>query len=102
MRDNATTVEREQPQQGMAVSSILQCPETQTDQPSQSALLKGDDAAKMLDISRAHFYRMHNAGKIPLPVRLGGCVRWRVDELLAWIEAGMPNRQRWQAMKGGA
>jgi len=65
-------------------------------------LVKAGEAAHLLGVSRAHFYRMHNAGKIPPPVRLGGCVRWRVDELLDWIEAGMPNRQRWQAMKGGA
>jgi len=65
-------------------------------------LVSSNEAAKYLGVSRAHFYRMHNAGRIPLPVRLGGCVRWRVDELNAWIEAGMPSRQRWLAMKGGA
>lgn len=71
------------------------------------ALLTGAKAAAMLGISRAHFYRMHKAGRIPQPVRLGGSVRWRVDELRAWIAAGMPSRQRWQDMpttswKGGA
>ena len=67
--------------------------------PAEPLLLKGDDAAAMLGVSKAHFYRMHNAGRIPLPVRLGGAVRWRRAELLAWIDTGMPNRQRWQAMQ---
>jgi len=73
-----------------------------TDRKDGCRLVTAKMAAGLLGISRAHFYRMHSAGKIPLPVRLGGCVRWRVDELLAWIEAGMPSRQRWQALKGGA
>jgi excisionase family DNA binding protein len=64
----------------------------------QRELLTAIDAAALLGVSRAHFYRMHNAGRIPLPIRLGGAVRWRVDELRAWIDAGMPNRQRWQVM----
>lgn len=59
------------------------------------------EASELLGISRAHFYRMHNAGRIPLPIRLGGSVRWRVSELVAWVNAGMPNRQKWQAMTGG-
>lgn len=58
-------------------------------------------AAELLGISRAHFYRMHNAGRVPLPVRLGGSVRWRVSELVDWVNAGMPNHQKWQAMMGG-
>jgi excisionase family DNA binding protein len=60
------------------------------------------EAAKQLGVSRAHFYRMHNAGRIPLPLRLGGAVRWRQDELEAWVAAGMPDRRRWLAQKGGA
>lgn len=64
-----------------------------------SVLVSSNQAAKYLGVSRAHFYRMHNTGRIPLPVRLGGCVRWRVDELSAWFEAGMPSRKIWQTMK---
>ena len=63
-------------------------------------LLTASEAARWLGISRAHFYRMHNAGKIPLPVRLGGSVRWRVDELRAWVAAGMPHRGRWATERG--
>ena len=72
-----------------------------TESHPQPLLMTAEDAASQLSISKAHFYRMHNAGKIPLPVRLGGAVRWRVEELRAWIAAGMPSRQRWQAMQEG-
>lgn len=67
---------------------------------AQSLLLRADESAELLGISKAHFYRMQNAGKVPLPVRLGGSVRWRKAELESWIAAGMPNRSRWQAMLG--
>lgn len=67
----------------------------------QSLLVDALEASKLLGVSRAHFYRMHNAGRVPLPVRLGGSVRWRVSELAAWVDAGMPNRQKWQSMAGG-
>lgn len=69
-------------------------------------LLRAEAAAKLLDISKAHFYRMHNAGKVPMPIRLGGTVRWRRAELESWIAAGMPNRSKWNTMleqrQGGA
>lgn len=67
---------------------------------ADSLLVTAGEAASSLGVSKAHFYRMHNAGRIPLPVRLGGAVRWRRAELLAWIDAGMPSRQQWLAMSG--
>lgn len=68
----------------------------------ERTLVRGREAAAMLGVSRAHFYRMHKAGRVPLPVKLGGAVRWRIEELRAWIAAGMPNRQRWEAMHASA
>jgi predicted DNA-binding transcriptional regulator AlpA len=37
------------------------------------------------------------AGKLPRPVRIGGRVVWRIDEIRAWLEAGAPDRQTWEA-----
>ncbi len=70
----------------------------------QRLVVKAAEAAALLGVSRAQFYRKHKAGLVPLPVRLGGSVRWRLDELQAWVAAGMPCRQHWLAMrpKGGA
>lgn len=40
------------------------------------------------------------AGRVPAPVRLSpGCVRWRLDELREWAEAGCPDRNEWQARR---
>lgn len=42
------------------------------------------------------------AGKLPAPLRIGGRVLWRVDEINAWLEAGAPNRATWEAMKAAS
>jgi predicted DNA-binding transcriptional regulator AlpA len=68
-----------------------------TDVPERM-LVDAKRAAGMLGVSRAHFYRMHKRGLLPLPVRLGGSVRWRTDELRVWVAAGMPSRAKWAAM----
>ena len=39
------------------------------------------------------------AGKLPAPLRIGGRVVWRVDEIRAWLAAGAPNRETWAAMR---
>lgn len=67
----------------------------------QPLLLDAKAAAKVCNISRAHFLSLHCAGRIPLPIRLGRRVLWRATELSSWIEAGCPARDRWQTLKGG-
>ena len=39
------------------------------------------------------------AGKLPAPIRIGGRVVWRVDEIRAWLAAGAPDRPTWAAMR---
>ncbi len=39
------------------------------------------------------------AGKLPAPIRIGGRVVWRVDEIRAWLAAGAPNRETWAALR---
>jgi predicted DNA-binding transcriptional regulator AlpA len=39
------------------------------------------------------------AGKLPAPVRIGGRVAWRVDEIRAWLDAGAPDRETWAAVR---
>src|SRR5262245_57106575 len=38
------------------------------------------------------------AGRLPAPVRIGGRVLWRLDELRDWLAAGGPDRETWAAM----
>ena len=40
------------------------------------------------------------AGRLPAPVRIGGRVVWRLDEIRAWLDAGAPDRETWAAMRG--
>lgn len=37
------------------------------------------------------------AGWIPRPVRIGRSTLWRLDELRAWVAAGCPRRDEWEA-----
>jgi prophage regulatory protein len=39
------------------------------------------------------------AGKLPKPVRIGGRVVWLVDEIRAWLAAGAPDRETWEARR---
>lgn len=55
-------------------------------------------AAKMLNVSVRQVWRLCNTGKLPKPIRLGHCVRWRKAELEAFIEAGAPNRETWEEL----
>ena len=38
-------------------------------------------------------------GLIPTPLRIGGSVVWRVDEIRDWLDAGAPDRVRWSAIR---
>jgi hypothetical protein len=38
------------------------------------------------------------AGMIPAPVRIGGRVLWRIDEIRAWLAAGVPDRKKWTTL----
>lgn len=59
-------------------------------------MLTADEFAATLRISRAHFWRLESAGKLPAPLRLGRVVRWDRRVVEAWIDAGAPTRQQWE------
>jgi len=58
---------------------------------SLSPLLKAEEVAKLLNISRAFSYLLMQSGQIPT-VKLGRAVRVRLQDLLAYIEQNL-NRQ---------
>lgn len=52
--------------------------------------------AKLLNVSPRTLYRMDQLQAVPPPVRLGkNIIRWRLAEILAWIDAGCPRRRNW-------
>jgi excisionase family DNA binding protein len=43
-----------------------------------------------------------SSGKLPAPIRIGRCVRWRIDEIRTWLDAGCPNRELWMRIKSAS
>lgn len=68
---------------------------------SISPLLTAREAASLCGLGLSTWWRYLSAGKIPAPVRIGGSVRWRRDELHAWMSASCPPREKWETMTSG-
>ncbi len=51
--------------------------------------------AKLLNISQRHVNRLQDLKKLPAPVYLGHLKRWRLAEILEWIEADCPPESVW-------
>jgi excisionase family DNA binding protein len=58
-----------------------------SDQSSEAVLLTAAQLAAKLNISQRTLWRLRSAGKVPQPLRLGGIVRWHVDDVEAWLAA---------------
>jgi predicted DNA-binding transcriptional regulator AlpA len=58
--------------------------------------------SQLLARSEASLYRDDAAGRIPAGRKLGGSKRWVYSEIIAWVEAGMPCRATWEAMKNAS
>jgi predicted DNA-binding transcriptional regulator AlpA len=54
-------------------------------------------AARLAGVSEATWWRLHAAGKVPRPNKLGCRTLWRIRELRDWIAAGCPDRRTWEA-----
>ncbi|MHB8863461.1 MAG: helix-turn-helix transcriptional regulator [Pirellulaceae bacterium] len=76
----------------LMLRSSTQTNDKSTTQPENSKplLISAPELAKILGISARSVWRLLSAGKLPAPVRLGGAVRWRRSDVLAWIEQGCP------------
>jgi excisionase family DNA binding protein len=68
------------------------------DQATPPALLDVQAVAHLLNCSPRHVYRLADAGKMPAPLKLGALVRWRRQDLDAWLAGGCkPVRQAGRA-----
>jgi excisionase family DNA binding protein len=65
----------------------------ETDKSTEPALITAQEVSRMLKISTRTLWRLLSAHKVPEPIRLGGLVRWRHDDLKNWIAAGCPPMQ---------
>jgi excisionase family DNA binding protein len=57
------------------------------------------ELARLLNVSERQVYRLRDAGRLPAPIKFGGCVRWSLREIEAWIAAGAPRRREWEAIR---
>lgn len=70
---------------------------TATDLPM---MISARQVAGLMNVSMPFFERAKAAGRVPKHVALSKTLhRWNRDEVLAWIEAGLPDRKTWEETK---
>ena len=62
-------------------------------------LVSAEVAAHLLSISKASFYAMKAASRLPAPVHFGRMVRWNVEELRQWVNCGCPAWWQWKELR---
>ncbi len=59
---------------------------------SLPTLLKAKEVAEFLTVNVRTVWRWNSSGQIPKPVKLGGSVRWVLQELEKWLAERRANR----------
>ncbi len=57
---------------------------------SHSKLISVQELSSMLGMSKRTVWRLLSAGQVPQPVRIGRNTRWRLDQIVQWIDSGCP------------
>jgi len=60
----------------------------QSNEQDRPLLITAAELARLLRVSTRTLWRLRSAGELPEAVRLGGAVRWRLDEIKKWIAGG--------------
>ncbi|MBP3956717.1 hypothetical protein J8F10_15700 [Gemmata sp. G18] len=66
---------------------------------AEGLLIDIGQLAVLLRRSVASLERDQAAGRLPAQVYVGGSRRWRRAEIVAWVAAGCPTRDRWNEMR---
>src|SRR5262249_15576403 len=66
---------------------------------AESLFFTQKELSVLLHRSLASLNRDRALALIPAPLKLGARVLWRRDEILGWIDAGMPPRNEWEARR---
>jgi predicted DNA-binding transcriptional regulator AlpA len=69
------------------------------DLPIPQLVFTAAEAAAMFQKSIRTWRTWDSSGKIPKPLRIGRATYWRPEELRAWVAAGCPDRETWDAMR---
>ena len=64
-------------------------------------LVPRNELARLLGVSPRHLARLSASGQLPQPVRLGRSVRWSLDEIARWLQAGAPDQATWRVSQAG-
>jgi excisionase family DNA binding protein len=70
------------------------------DADGEPLLVTASQIATLMQISTRTLWRLLSGGKIPEPLRIGGAVRWRLDDVKSWIAAGCPVPKASSTQKG--
>lgn len=62
-------------------------------------LLSANTLGDMLSLSKRQIFRLNSCGKLPVPIRIGGSVRWAEATIAEWLAVGAPDRRTFEAMK---
>ena len=62
-------------------------------------LVRAKQAAAMCSVSPRTWATLAATGQIPESFKLAGCRVWRTEDLRLWIRWGMPNSDRFEAMR---
>ena len=67
---------------------------------TESLAYTNAELATALGISTRHLFTLERTGRLgPSAIRLGHSVRWPRCEIVAWLAAGAPLREQWEAQK---
>ncbi len=69
------------------------------DAPDEPWLITVSELAEKLQLSERSIHGKRVSGELPAPIKLGRAVRWRADEIKAWLAAGAPPRDKWESMQ---
>ena len=53
-------------------------------------LISADELSTILNVSKRTIWRLLSGKRLPEPLRIGGSVRWRREQIDRWIEQGCP------------
>ncbi len=57
---------------------------------------------RLLKCSTRHVWGLVATGRMPEPIRLGRCVRWRSADLGLWVRRGCPNQEAFEVERAAA
>ena len=67
--------------------------------PVEPLAVGAEEAAALCGIGLTLWREMDAAARIPAPIKLGARCVWPLAELRRWMDAGCPDRERWETFK---